>query len=518
MRLSPPVAVIGAGFGGLAAALRLAARGCAVTVFEAMPEPGGKARSERSGPHALEAGPTVFTMKPVFENLFAEIGSDFDSAVKTTPLACLARHFWPDGSELDLFADRDRSSDAIDAFAGPKAAEGFRRFCADSRAMFEALDLSFMRRARPGPVELVRIAGVSAMLRVRPFTKLWDALGDYFPDPRLRQLFGRYATYCGSNPFLSPATLMLIAHAEMEGVWAIDGGLPELAKAMVRELERLGGTCRCDARVTGIETRQGRVSAILLASGEVFPADAVIANSDTDAFRLGLLGDAVREAVPPRARAMRSLSAVTVSFAGHISGPGLPMHNVFFSRDYAREFRQLAQGTLPDDPTLYLCALDRRDSPMNRLGSEERFLALINAPPRGDDFTFDKLEPSQCQARIEAALSRHGVRILPGRHPPRTMTPQDFEGLFPGSGGGLYGRATHGAMASFQRPAARTRIPGLYCAGGSVHPGAGVPMVTISGSLAAEALLTDLASTSTFHPAAMPGGISTPSATMAGTR
>jgi len=518
MRLSPPVAVIGAGFGGLAAAMRLAARGCAVTVFEAMPEPGGKARSERSGPHALEAGPTVFTMKPVFENLFAEIGADFDSAVKTTPLACLARHFWPDGSELDLFADRDRSSDAIAAFAGPMAAEGFRRFCMDSRSMFEALDLSFMRRAKPGPVELARIAGLSAMLRIRPFTRLWDALGDYFPDPRLRQLFGRYATYCGSNPFLSPATLMLIAHAEMEGVWAIEGGLPKLAKAMARELERLGGTLRCDARVTRIETRQGRVSAIVLASGEVFPAEAVIVNADTEAFHLGLLGDAMREAVPARARAMRSLSAVTVSFAGHISGPGLPMHNVFFSRDCAREFRQLAQGTLPEDPTLYLCALDRRDSPMNRLGSEERFLALINAPPRGDDLTFDKLEPNQCQARIEAALSRHGVRILPGRHSPRTMTPQDFEALFPGSGGGLYGRATHGAMASFQRPAARTRIPGLYCAGGSVHPGAGVPMVTISGSLAAEALLTDLASTSRFHPVAMPGGISTPSATMAGTR
>ncbi len=198
--------------------------------------------------------------------------------------------------------------------------------------MFEALDLSFMRRAKPGPVELARIAGVSAMLRIRPFTRLWDALGDYFPDPRLRQLFGRYATYCGSNPFLSPATLMLIAHAEMEGVWAIEGGLPALAKAITRELERLGGTLRCNARVARIETRQGRVSAVILASGEVFPAEAVIANTDTDAFFLGLLGEHVREAVPARARAMRSLSAVTVSFAGHISGPGLPMHNVCSSR------------------------------------------------------------------------------------------------------------------------------------------------------------------------------------------
>ncbi len=252
MRLSPPVAVIGAGFGGLAAALRLAAKGCAVTVFEAMPEAGGKARAERSGPHALEAGPTVFTMKPVFENLFAEIGADFDSAVKTTPLACLARHFWPDGSQLDLFADRARSAEAIAEFAGPKAAAGFQRFCADSRAMFEALDLSFMRRAKPGPVELARIAGLSAMLRIRPFTRLWDALGDYFPDPRLRQLFGRYATYCGSNPFLSPATLMLIAHAEMEGVWAIEGGLPALAKAMVRELN--ASAAPCDA------TRESRAS------------------------------------------------------------------------------------------------------------------------------------------------------------------------------------------------------------------------------------------------------------------
>ncbi|PPD15713.1 MAG: CrtD protein [Methylobacterium sp.] len=517
MRLALPVAVIGAGFGGLAAAMRLAARGCAVTVFEAMPEPGGKARAERAGPHALEAGPTVFTLKPVFDSLFAEVGADFDKAVKTTRLGCLARHFWPDGSQLDLYADHARSTDAIAAFAGPKAAADFRRFTADAKAMFDVLDHSFMRRAKPGPVELARIAGLSAMLRIRPFTKLWDALGEYFPDPRLRQLFGRYATYCGSNPFLAPATLMLIAHAEMEGVWAIDGGLPALAKAMAREFECLGGKLRCQSRVTGIEMRNGRVAGVVLENGEACAAEAVVVNADTEALCHGLLGEGLRDAVPARPKAMRSLSAITISFAGHVSGPGLPMHNVFFSRDYAREFRQLAQGALPDDPTLYLCALDRRDSPMNRRGGEERFLALINAPPRGDDPTFDKLEPQQCQARIETALSRHGVRILPGRHPPRTMTPHDFAALFPGSGGALYGRATHGAMASFQRPGARTRIAGLYCAGGSVHPGAGVPMVTIAGSLAAEALLTDLASTSRLHPVAMPGGISTPSATMAGT-
>jgi 1-hydroxycarotenoid 3,4-desaturase len=518
MRNAPPVAVIGAGFGGLAAALRLAARGEAVLLFEAMPEPGGKARAEQAGPHALEAGPTVFTMKPVFEALFAEAGADFDLCVKTTPLACLARHFWPDGTMLDLFADRARSAEAIGAFAGPQAAEGFRRFCAEARAMFEALDLPFMRAEKPGPVELVRRAGFAAMWRIRPLSRLWDALGEFFPDPRLRQLFARYATYCGSNPFLAPATLMLIAEAEMQGVWAIEGGLPALAKAMAREFTRLGGSLRYNARVARIEARQGRVSAVVLADGEVIPVSAVIANADTDALALGLLGADVKSALPPRPRALRSLSAITVSFAGHVSGPGLPMHNVFFSRDYAREFRQLAQGAVPDDPTLYLCALDRRDSPLNRRGGAERFLALINAPPRGDDPAFDNPEPSRCQAQIEAVLARHGVQILPGHPRQRMMTPRDFAALFPGSGGSLYGQATHGAMASFRRPGSRTRIPGLYCAGGSVHPGAGVPMVTLSGSLAAEALLTDLASTSRFHPAAMPGGISTPSATMAGTR
>jgi 1-hydroxycarotenoid 3,4-desaturase len=517
MQTSPTIAIVGAGFGGLAAAMTLAARGVDVRIFEAMAGPGGKAFPMASGGHLLEAGPTVFTMKPVFTDLFARAGADFGRCVTTTPLACLARHFWPDGSQLDLHADRARTQDAIGAFAGPAAAEGFARFCIESRAIYETLDHPFMRRERPNPLQLAQGAGLAAMLRIRPFTRLWDALGPFFRDPRLRQLFARYATYCGSSPFLAPATLMLIAHAEMEGVWAIEGGLPALARAMALEIARLGGTLRYEARVSRITTRGGQVSGLVLASGERIEADAVIVNADTDALAGRLLGEDVARAVRPRDRAMRSLSAVTMSFAGTCSGPDLPMHSVFFSADYAAEFRALAAGRIPDDPTVYLCALDRREGPGAVPPSGERFLALINAPPRGDDPTFNAPEPDACQTMIQAVLARNGVRLQPGPHPPRMMTPRTFETAYPGSGGGLYGSATHGAMASFRRPGARTRIPGLYCVGGSVHPGAGVPMAATSGMIAAEALLTDRASTSRSRPAVTPGGISTPSATMART-
>jgi 1-hydroxycarotenoid 3,4-desaturase len=516
MRSTLPVIVIGAGFGGLAAAMQLAGRGLPVLVLEAMSGPGGKALPMVVGPHALEAGPTVFTMKSVFEDLFSSVGVDFDQAVQTTPLFCLARHFWPDGSQLDLFVDQARSIDAIGYLAGATAADEFRRFARDSRAMFEALDRSFMRSEQPHPFSLVRRAGLGAMLAIRPFSTLWGALGEYFTDPRLRQLFGRYATYCGSSPFLAPATLMLIAHAEMAGVWALEGGLPALARVMAGEICRLGGEIRYGERVKSIDVVAGRAAGVTLANGDRITATAVIYNGESEALVKGLFGNAVQKAVPARPVAMRTLSAVTVSLAGHVFGPGLPMHSVFFSRDYPAEFRALANGRIPEDPTLYLCSLDRRDDLFNLKGGEERFLALINAPARGDDPAFETLEPRQCQDKIVAALARHGVQILPGRHLSRTMTPQKFEALFPGSGGSLYGQATHGAMASFRRPGARTTIPGLYCVGGSVHPGAGVPMATLSGNLAVRALLKDLASISRSRPVATPGGISTPSAPIAG--
>ena len=195
------------------------------------------------------------------------------------------------------------------------------------------------------------------------------------------------------------------------------------------------------------------------------------------------------------------------------SGFPLARHNVLFSPDYPAEFAALRAGRLADDPSVYVCAQDRRDDG-TAPGGPERFQIIVNAPPRGDAGGFGQAEIETCGKRMQAALARAGLMLESRPEAIRLLTPADFEALCPSTGGALYGRASHGWAASFLRQSARTRIPGLYCAGGSTHPGAGVPMAALSGRLAAATLRRDLASTRRSHPAAMPGGTSTRSATM----
>lgn len=509
---APPVLVIGAGIGGLAAAMRLAASGFAVTVLEAAATPGGKMRQLPAGDASVDAGPTVFTLKSVFETLFAECGLDLADHVCLAPLDVLARHGWCDGSRLDLHADLRRSAEAIGDFAGARAAQGFLAFSAEAEAMCRTLDHSFMQAAAPTPFGLVRQAGLAAMLQTRPFHTMWRALGRYFTDPRLRQLFGRYATYCGSSPFEAPATLMLIAHVEQAGVWQIKGGMHALAQAMAKALERLGGTIRYGARVSRIETSGNRISGVTLASGERILAGSVVCNADREALARGLFGPGAAKAVPGLPPRERSLSAITLAGIGRFSGFPLALHTVLFSPDSPAEFAALAAGRVPEEPTLYLCAQDRGPLTAGPPPEADRFLMLINAPATGDSPLSGLPEDESCHRLLTQTLARHGITWQPGPTAPVLTRPPDFEALFPGTGGALYGMATHGAMASFRRPTVRSRLPGLYLTGGSIHPGPGVPMVALSGRMAAEAVILDAASTRRFHPAAIPGGIAMPSA------
>jgi 1-hydroxycarotenoid 3,4-desaturase len=343
--------------------------------------------------------------------------------------------------------------------------------------------------------------------RISPFTTLWNALGDYFQDTRLRQLFARYATYCGSSPFEAPATLMLIAHVERDGVWMIEGGMHRLAQALESLARTNGATIRYGCEVKEINVRGGRAHGITLASGERLDCDAIVANTDTNALSAGLLGADASKAVK-LSSGTSSLSAVTWALVGKSSGFPLSRHNVFFSRDYKAEFDDIfSHKRLPSNPTIYLCAGDRGETSANAMGPERIFL-LVNAPATGAKQKLDNEEIESCAKRAFGLLRRCGLSIEFDPHTAVTTTPGDFAKLFPGTGGSLYGPASHGWTASFARPTAKTNLAGLYLAGGSVHPGPGVPMAAISGRLAAKQILSDMRSTLTFSKTAMPGGIS----------
>ncbi|EWY39512.1 CrtD protein [Skermanella stibiiresistens SB22] len=521
------VIVVGAGIAGLTAALSLANRGLGVTVVERADRPGGKMREIEVGGAKLDAGPTVFTLRRIFDDIFAEAGTDLDHHVTLRPAGVLARHAWTDGSRLDLFADRERSADAIGAFAGAREADGFRRFQAEAARTWRTLESSFIRSAEPsvgGLVGAVGLRGLGDLWRIRPFETLWKALGDYFKDPRLRQLFGRYATYCGSSPFLAPATLMLVAHVEQEGVWLVDGGMARLAEALAGLAAERGAVFRYGAEVRSVEVTGGRASGVTLASGERIEADAVVVNADPAALASGMLGRTAAGAVPKIDPNARSLSAITWSLLAEAEGFPLARHTVFFSDDYAAEFADILDRSRPPrSPTVYVCAQDRDDDG-TAPGGPERLFCLINAPAIGDTHPFDATEIDQCATRTFGILERCGLRVTTRPDRMVAASPRDWNRLFPATGGALYGPASHGWKTSFSRPTARSRIPGLYLAGGGIHPGPGVPMVALSGRMAAEAVTRDLApglaspltgsrrsgSTAPSPKTATPGGMSTP--------
>ena len=522
------VVVVGAGIGGLVAALELAARGREVTVVEQAAGVGGKMRQVPIGAARLDAGPTVFTMRWVFDELFERLGERLDDHLTLHPLHTLARHAWDAGPQgrgdpqrLDLHADLDQATDAIGAFAGAAEAQRYRAFCARAADIYQTLERPFLRGTRPTPLSLtarVGLRGLPGLMRISPFATMWGALGQHFHDPRLRQLFGRYATYCGSSPYDATATLMLVAHVERAGVWRVAGGMHRIATVLAALGAARGVTFRHGTAVEAILQRGGQASGVRLAGGETIDAADVVFNGDVAALAQGRLGADAQPAVKPVPPARRSLSALTWNLVAPTRGFELLHHSVFFSHDYRAEFDDIFQrGRLPAAPTVYLCAQDRGDLGDATPTGAERLLCLVNAPPTGDRRPFTSEEIATCEARTFEMLARCGLTVE--RRPEHTVTttPADFERLFPATGGALYGQAAHGWRASFTRPPSHSRMPGLWLAGGSTHPGPGVPMAALSGSLAAQALMArqrrpwtpSRASTSPSTPAVMPGGTST---------
>ncbi len=509
---SQQITIVGAGIGGLTAALELSALGARVTVIERAAGPGGKMRTLPTEAGPVDAGPTVFTMRWVFEELFAAVGESLEAHLTLTPLDRLARHHWRGAPSLDLYADPARSRDAIGDFAGAQAARDFDAFSARARRLFETLEGPVMRASDPKPLSVASavLGNAPRLLRdMAPLRSLASLLERSFTEPKLRQLFGRYATYVGGSPYLSPAILALIWHAEASGVARVTGGMGAIAKCIEGLCKARGVIFRYNTMAETILTKSGRVTGIALPEGEVIETDTVLFNGDPAALAAGLVGAAARSATPARTRAQRSLSAWVWTFAADPGAGKLPHHSVVFNDDYRREFDDLFRlGRLPQDPTLYVCAQGGQPG-------AERFQVLMNAPATGDVSTPSEQEIRQCETRVFKRLAEAGLPLKAPTAENALTTPWDFDQLFPGTGGALYGTNPHSMMTTFRRPRARSALPGLYLAGGGVHPGPGVPMATLSGRLAVAAIVADRASTFRSGRTAMPGGMSTGSRTTA---
>ena len=506
--------VIGGGIGGLACALELACAGIEVIVIEKESYLGGKIRQINCGDQAIDSGPTVFTMRWVFDELFRHADTSLEDEMQLTPLAVLARHAWNKEQRLDLFANRLQSAEAIAQFSSRNEANRFLDFCTQASKLYQALKNPYMLSGRPSMASMMSSLGTSGskvLFEIGLFSNLWKALGHYFHDPRLRQLFGRYATYCGSSPFQAPATLMLIAEVEMHGVWSVTGGMSSLVAALRRVAEQKGVTFLTGQKCVEILLKNGRACGVRLENENVHHAHAVIFNGDTQALHTGLLGHKVKAAVAVERNLIPSLSALTWSMLAKPQGFPLLRHTVFFNANYEAEFDDIfLHHRLPKHPTVYICAQDQTDNYLEHQ-TEQSIFCLVNAPahisPR-PELTFKEIEA--CESQAFALLQTCGLELNPNFNTLTRTSPHTFGALFPATGGALYGQASHGWMGVFKRPAAQSAIPGLYLAGGSVHPGAGVPMAALSGRMAAATLMGHLGLTKPSARELISGGTSMP--------
>jgi len=476
--------VIGAGIAGLAVALRLNKQGWRVTVCDNGPTPGGKMNSWRTGPYRFDTGPTLLALPAILRRLFGDLGERLQDHLTLEALDPHAEYVYADGFRLAVPAAWDRWVEVVRALE-PRDAEGLQRLHAVGARIFRLSELTFFRGH---PLVPPRLPPLSA-LRHLPLRHAW---GNYartverlLHNDRLRRIYLRYPTYVGSSPYHCPATLLVIPYLEhAAGVWKVRGGMYRIVEALAELARRRGVELLLGAEVTAIEQRENRAVGVRLASGSRLPADVVVYNGDA-ALLPALLGET--PCVRPTAR---SLSGVVILVGLPRKIPGLAHHTIFFSSDYADEFDELfRRRRFPGDPTVYVNAPD--DAALAPPGGQAMFI-MANAPA-DPDATWSREQVQQATERIFTRLERSGLRGIreqaevfdvwhPGRMASRYLAP----------GGAIYGDHSHGWRRAFLRPPNRPRRPrGLYCAGGSFHPGGGVPMVLLSAEITARLIQRD---------------------------
>ena len=485
------VVVVGGGVGGLAAAIRLAAAGHPVTLFERNDEFGGKLGVRRRDGYCFDTGPSLITLPSVFEELFAAAGRRLHDHVELIELSPQFRYHWPDGTTRDMPGRPAADAAHVDQLD---------RFLAAGDAMWDVSERTFFAGAMSGPLSLARrMRSPRDLTTIRPFTTLHSFARRQLDDPQLVQWASRYATYSGSSPFRAPATLACIPAIEARyGCWYSRGGLGVLRDAIV-ELARAVGVelvARADvARIRLHPTRSRpipmtchqvtvatQVRGVELSDGTFHPADIVIANVDADHLYGDLLPDP--KALRRVRRAPRSTSGLAILAGVTGATEGLAHHNVWFSADYQREFAQLTAGEPADDPTVYACVSSITDPSQAPVGHENWFI-LVNTPPRPDRV------PREYADLVLDRLAARGVDLAGRVEFTEVITPADIEARFRSRGGAIYGSSSDGKRAAFLRPGNRGSCRGLYLAGGSSHPGGGLPLVLMSARIVADMIAAD---------------------------
>lgn len=476
------VVVIGGGLGGLAAAVHLAHQGLEVLVLEKNDRIGGKLGTFSADGFTWDTGPSLLTMPHFLRELWSDLGRNLDDYLELVPLPQGCRYRWTDGTLIDTDS----------AFCERRDVARFLRY---ARGLYDLSEPVFLRHSLDQWWRQIRWKN---LLRLRHLPKIASTRTMHrrvraaFRDPHLVQLFDRFATYNGSSPFETPAAFNIIPYVEMGlGSWHVRGGLHQIVQAFERLAGEVGVKIVTQAEVTGLRRLPGGFS-VESTAGHC-AASAIICNEDALSAAGKYLGMAREHTVEKElARTDLSLSGFVLMLGVRGQTEGLAHHNIFFSDDYPAEFHQLFREESPaDDPTIYL-AVDSRTDPQRAPAGCENWFVLVNAPP--DHGAIDwAAEATGYGNHVLERLGKFGLpdlreRIISRHH----ITPTDFRQRHNAYAGSLYGFASHGVRSAFRRPAMQVAgMPGIYLAGGTTHPGGGIPLVVQSGRIAARQLLRD---------------------------
>jgi phytoene desaturase len=466
-------------------------------VFENSDQSGGKCRTEWFGDYAFDTGPSLLTLPAVFRDLFLKTGKRIEHVLDISPVDPAFNYNFADGSKVTFpNLSNPKTYQEIEKSFGISASQSWRQIIERSEKMWEASRDSFIESELTSiwPL-LLRKNLINQINQISPFTSLRSLSEKLNLDPHLKMIIDRYATYTGSDPRSAPAVLLTIAFVESTfGAWHIKGGIGQLSVALEQRCRDLGVDFQFKSLVTKIVVERNKVEGLVLSDGKTIKSDLVVSNSDAEYTFNSLIGNEVSSARGER----RKLKSATKSLAGFSLLLGLdnskskPVdvdhHNVYFPENYDLEFDQIFTQKVPvTDPTIYLCA--PKDSSMVKGADKEAWFVLVNAPRHEPESGWDWKHGGQEYAqKIISKMDDLGLNVTNRLDFMEYRTPADLENYAMAPGGSIYGTSSNSPVSAFLRARNRSKVKGLFCVGGSAHPGGGLPLVGISAEIVAKAI------------------------------
>lgn len=477
--------VIGGGISGMAAAARMAAAGYSVTLYEAGPELGGKLTDYRWEDFRFDKGPSLFTMPEHLNELFVVCGKRLDDYLQYDRLELVTRYFYPEGTRVDAWSEPARFAQELSQQVGEDP-QRVRAYLKRAELMYETTAPVFLHKSLHDWRNLLRFSTFLKVLRIpwlginttmHRFNKKW------FKHERTVQLFDRFATYNGSDPYRAPATLNLISHIELnKGAFYPKGGMIAIRDAMAKLLLEMGVQVRLNTRVDRLFVHEGKVKGVVIGEQKDVH-QTVISGIDIMQAEKRLIPRHYRN----KKRLNTELSTSAIIFHWAVKGhfPKLDLHNIFFTGHYHREFEYLKKGKLAADPTLYVYVsskVNQQDAPQGH----ENWFVMVNTPPHLEQDWDSWVAEVRTYAheRLSEALGVNTAALVLHES---VMDPRDLERNTGSLGGAIYGPASNNKWAAFLRQANKhQKLKNLYFVGGSVHPGGGIPLCLLSAKITAE--------------------------------